>query len=404
MFEERAVQKNLTLKIETSNDIPDVIIGDPTRLTQIIINLMSNATKFSEKGTVLVCAELLELSKETRTVKILFRVKDNGIGMSEDALKKIFKRFSQARSDINRVYGGSGLGLNIVKELVDLQGGTIEVESQPGIGTEFKIILPFKMAGKNTVLKDKTEPNVINIFPGSRVLIVEDNKLNQDLAKTILGNSNYICEVANNGKEALGMVSASPYDIILMDLQMPEMDGYSTSENIRKSIDKKIPIIAMTAHAMPGERDKCLAHGMNDYISKPFREEELISKLNFHIEKTRNESAPDKMDLHYLRSLPGSNKEFVNQILRTFMETVPSMLKILEEKISIMDYLGIKAAAHSISSNLISLGYKTAGAELYSMEEAASKGNQAFNYAQSLDVVTTAVFNAVEEINKLLNE
>jgi CheY-like chemotaxis protein len=259
------------------------------------------------------------------------------------------------------------------------------------------------MAPKDIKLKKARELNIINLYPDSRILLVEDNQVNQELAYTILTHSHYGCDIASNGHEAIRLASARFYDAIIMDLQMPDMDGYTTSDELRRRYKVEVPIIAMTAHAMPGERDKCLAHGMNDYISKPFSEEELISKLNLHIGKHREAESKEYLNLTYLKSIPGSDQPFVEQILRTFLDTTPGLLNKLSDAVSKKDHSGIRASAHTLSSNVKSLGYKNTAERLHKMEDAAIKKDSGFNFYETLEKVSTTIFSAMDEINAHLN-
>jgi CheY-like chemotaxis protein len=257
------------------------MIGDPTRLNQILLNLVGNAVKFTEKGGVKIIVDLL--SSDEDVMELRFTVSDTGIGISEDKLGSIFEIFTQAANDTNRKYGGTGLGLTIVKQLVELQGGTISVKSKEGSGSSFVFVLKFK--------KSKPAEKEKKQFPVSKklshidklnILLVEDNLLNQILAKKVLTNWNWNVDVADNGLVAVKKLKNASYDLILMDIQMPEMDGYEATRQIRKKAPpakRDVPIIAITAHAITGEAEKCYNAGMNDYITKPFDEKVLYEKI-----------------------------------------------------------------------------------------------------------------------------
>jgi CheY-like chemotaxis protein len=226
------------------------------------------------------------LNEDETQVYLDFAVEDTGIGIPEDKLESIFESFTQASSATTRKYGGTGLGLTITKQLIELQGGTISVKSKPGAGSTFSFALLIKkgklrvFANKDT---DAVEANKLSHrFSDVKILLVEDNLINQKVASYSLIKQGAVVEIANNGKEAIIMLEKKKYDIILMDIQMPEMDGFETTQYIRNSIKESInktPIIAMTASALVSERVKCLASGMNDYISKPFRPKELYEKI-----------------------------------------------------------------------------------------------------------------------------
>jgi CheY-like chemotaxis protein len=281
----KAESKGVLLTSEIDNNIHPVLMGDPVRLNQILINLIGNAIKFTEKGEVKVRVKMLEEDKTK--VKLEFAVEDTGIGIPADKIESIFESFTQASSATTRKYGGTGLGLTITKQLIELQGGNISVTSKPGIGSTFSFCLTLK---KGTVevkaAKEASVNNVSHPFADVRILLVEDNLINQKVASYTLKKHGAEVEIANHGKEAIIMIEKKKYDIILMDIQMPEMDGYETTQYIRNSIKESIsktPIIAMTASALMAEKTKCLQSGMNDYISKPFQANELYEKISMQL-------------------------------------------------------------------------------------------------------------------------
>jgi PAS domain S-box-containing protein len=288
ILEIKAKEKNVSLEVDLDNKIPDFVMGDTVRLNQIVVNLVGNAIKFTDKGSVKIAVKLLEEQEEE--IRLQFDVIDTGIGISEDKLGFIFESFAQANIDTERKFGGTGLGLAICKQLCELQNGRIWVESEEGKGSVFSFILPF---GKSKEKKEKREvvPQVVKKevkvedeldWSTCQILLVEDNKVNQMLAKKVLTSWGLQVDIANNGLEALDLVKENPnYKLILMDLQMPKMDGYNATKALREDFNLSQPIIAMTASAMQEELDKCLHLGMNDYITKPFQPadlKELIGK------------------------------------------------------------------------------------------------------------------------------
>jgi signal transduction histidine kinase/ActR/RegA family two-component response regulator len=278
LLESKASAKNVAFIINCENNIPEIMNGDPTRLTQIIVNLVGNAIKFTDKGFVKLNVSLKETTENYCLIE--FRVEDNGIGISADNLHTVFERFTQANADTARKYGGTGLGLSIVKKLVELQGGKIEVASELGKGSIFTVTIPFQKASTEQ-LSITTQPSTDDRkeLKGVQVLLAEDNKMNQLLAVEVLSKFGIVTDVADNGRLAIEKCMQLDYDVILMDMQMAEMDGYQATAYIREELKKDVPIIAMTAHAMAGEREKCLSLGMNDYISKPFHTAELYEKI-----------------------------------------------------------------------------------------------------------------------------
>lgn len=278
MFNAKAKEKGLIFNLTIDEKTPGLIIGDPTRLTQILINLIGNAIKFTEKGSIDVTVKVLSIENHFAT--IMLSVKDTGKGIPKEMQNEIFERFVQASAETTRDFGGSGLGLSIVKNLVRMQEGTIEIDSTENEGTEFMITLPYKIETEK--VKNETEKveleTILKLEKFDReikILLAEDNTLNQLLAKNVLTQFGCTLDIAENGAIAVEMLRYGQYDLVLMDIQMPIMDGYTASQNIRAEVNKTIPIIAMTAHVMTGEKEKCVSFGMNDYISKPFKLQEL---------------------------------------------------------------------------------------------------------------------------------
>jgi two-component system, chemotaxis family, CheB/CheR fusion protein len=275
LFEIKIKEKNLQL-IEVCDDkIPQIIEGDPIRLRQIILNLMSNAVKFTNKGKITFHISLGE--EDADSVLIEFKLIDTGIGIPADRIEHIFKDFEQVHQNNETFYGGTGLGLAIVKKLVEIQGGTVSVKSELHKGTEFSFNLRFKKA--NTITEQKGIGEVEIRMENVKVLVVEDVALNQMLIKIILSDLGCEVEVAENGKIALDKLRENKFDIILMDLQMPEMNGFETTTYIREEMKSQIPIIALTADVTSADTEKCIAAGMDDYISKPIDEKLLYSKM-----------------------------------------------------------------------------------------------------------------------------
>lgn len=276
----KAKEKGINLVTSIQPGIPDCLVGDPTRLNQIFINLLGNAIKFTHEGEVKIAARTINESDDS--VEVQFSVIDTGIGISANKLSVIFDGFTQASSETNRKYGGTGLGLSIAKQLVELQGGAIRVESTEGKGSVFEFNITFKKSTNTDIIKEQPLELEYNEVSGIRILLVEDNPLNQVLAKKVLNDWSWIVDTADNGAIAVEKLKENDYDIILMDIQMPEMDGYEAARTIRRIFGQPkstIPIVAMTAHAFPGELEKCIAAGMNDYISKPFNKKTLYSKI-----------------------------------------------------------------------------------------------------------------------------
>jgi CheY-like chemotaxis protein len=272
MLDEKIKEKKLYLTTEIKETVPDIITGDAVRLTQILVNLLGNALKFTEVGGVKLIVDVVHVDKDK--VNLKFNIIDTGIGIAKEKQESIFERFQQAEAETSRRFGGTGLGLSIVKQLVELQGGTLSLESKPGKGSEFIIQMEYKLPDEEKMLSDAlaaAEMNTVSLNE-VKVLIAEDNPMNQQLIKHLMKNWVIDHTIVNNGAEAVEALKHENFNIVLMDIQMPEMDGYTATTVIRKELKLQIPIIAMTAHAMMGEKEKCLQLGMNDYISKPLKE------------------------------------------------------------------------------------------------------------------------------------
>ncbi len=276
VFDLKIKEHNLELIKEYDSKIPEVLLGDKVRLHQILLNLLGNALKFTTKGKITVAVRLLNEDEDTTTIE--FAITDTGIGIAEDELEYIFENFQQATSSSSRIFGGTGLGLGICKQLVEKQGGTISVKSKINEGATFSFTLSFKKTNaeiKSEIIELKLNDEIKII----KVLLAEDIKLNQLLMKIILDDFNFKYDIADNGKIAIEKLQTESYDIILMDLQMPEMDGYEATAYIRDIMNLKIPIIALTADVTTADVEKCKAIGMNDYISKPLDERVLYTKI-----------------------------------------------------------------------------------------------------------------------------
>ena len=276
MFKIKMEEKKLAFVNIYDTNIPEVLLGDFARLQQIFMNLLSNALKFTSKGGITVTTQLIE--ENDKDALIQFSVTDTGIGIAEDKLKFIFENFQQASSSTARIFGGTGLGLAIVKQLVEKQGGTIHVKSKINEGATFSFTLRF--AKTNAEIKEESKSLKLDgDIQDVKVLVVEDVKLNQLLMRTILDEFNFKNDIADNGLIALEKMKTETYDVVLMDLQMPEMDGFEATLQIRNKMNSKVPIIALTADVTTADIDKCLAAGMNDYISKPLDERVLYAKI-----------------------------------------------------------------------------------------------------------------------------
>jgi len=296
-------KKNLTFRFEWDNNLPNTVIGDPTRLTQIITNLLGNAIKFTQSGSVTLNARLVQ--QTGKDVTLHFEIQDTGIGIAPDVIPKLFNSFTQADSSTTRKFGGTGLGLAIVKRLCELMQGDCGVHSEVGRGSTFWFDItlardthpgPLQCADNNAVVRAAADRRALN------VLVVEDNMVNQQVAVMLLETIHCNCEVAENGVSAVELAThARPFDLILMDCQMPEMDGYEATRRIRAHEQRHnlhVPIIALTANAMIGDREQCLSVGMDDFLSKPFQLHELSTMLDKWCSARPALSASASVEMH----------------------------------------------------------------------------------------------------------
>ncbi len=284
-MEQAAQEKNIDFKLEIDQAIPYVLKGDPTRINQILINLLSNAIKFTKVGFVKLAIKLTAHEKEN--VKLYFEVQDSGIGITQEQLNSIFERFTQADKDTTRKYGGSGLGLTITRRLLEMMGSEIHVKSAPDEGSRFYFDLLLKEGDQNNVVRESTRPTGdIKTASSKRILLVDDHEVNRIMASKFLTKWGLEVDCAENGKACLDMIENQGYDLVLMDLQMPEMDGFEATNLIRarkESYFQQIPIIALTASALVETREEVKRVGMNDYVTKPFNPKVFRNKLSIHL-------------------------------------------------------------------------------------------------------------------------
>jgi len=366
LFETKIMEKNLLLVKEYDNKIPDVLVGDPVRLHQIILNLVSNAVKFTVKGKITVKVRLLNEDEEK--VNIEFSVSDTGIGISEDKIDKVFENFAQASSSTSRLYGGTGLGLAIVKQLVRAQDGYITVKSEIDKGSTFSFVLNFQKTKAEAELEtgiEETDTEIKNI----KVLVVEDMALNQLLMKTLLDDFGFERDIASNGKIAIEKLETKSYDIILMDLQMPEMNGFEATEYIRNKMHSKIPIIALTADVTTVDLAKCKAVGMNDYIAKPVDERVLYKKIiglvkkpilikyKNQVENGNGQSKKIKcIDLNYLIRRTKSDPKLMMEMISLYLEQTPPLIAAMKQSLKDKDWNLLEAAVHKMIPSFSIMG------------------------------------------------
>lgn len=373
MFREKAKEKQINLSSFIDENVPAVLEGDATRLTQILINLVGNAVKFTPKGHVDVkieCTNILDNHAEIR-----LQVKDTGIGIAQEKIIDMFERFKQADDAVTRKFGGTGLGLSIVKELVLLQKGSIKASSRLGMGTTIDVLIPYKIARSKNADEISCPPGTNNpILTKDRILVVEDNEINQNLVKHLFNSWRLPYDIAENGRQAVDILKLFPakYSLVLMDIQMPELDGYTATEEIKKGLQIKIPIIAMTAHALTGEKEKCMAHGMDGYLSKPIRQDELLDLINQYIKKDqdadrRKQIQPGEetsihykhINLNYMKEISGGNIDYEKMVTKQFIHDVPNDLATIEKTWLQQDITSMRQVAHNMKTTISIMGLES---------------------------------------------
>jgi PAS domain S-box-containing protein len=366
LFETKILEKNITLIKDYDKNIPAVLMGDSIRLHQIILNLVSNALKFTEYGSITVAVKLV--GEDADKVTVEFSITDTGIGIKEEKLQSIFENFTQATAITSRLYGGSGLGLAIVKQLVDLQGGNVTVKSTVDEGSTFSFILNFDKTDTEEII----EPEIMELddtVKDIKILVVEDMPLNQLLMKTLLDDFGFESDITANGKLALEKLATKTYDIILMDLQMPEMNGFEATEYIRNTLKSTIPIVALTADVTTVDVAKCKAVGMNDYIAKPVDERLLYSKIvslvkksvvivskELLIEAIEEQQIIKCIDLNYLNTRTKSNPALMMQMMQIYLEQTPPLITLMTKSFAEKDWHNLDAAVHKMIPSFAIMG------------------------------------------------
>lgn len=370
MFIEKIREKDLKFNVHINKDVPDILCGDAVRLTQVLVNLISNAVKFTDRGEITVYVQLLSSSETDARIRIC--VKDTGIGIAPEKQFAIFERFQQAELETTRRFGGTGLGLSIVKQLIEMQGGTIRVESESGKGSEFIVELNYKLPDLAQMYSEALAEQEEQVpLQKIKVLVAEDNQMNQQLVKHLMKSWSLDHLIVNTGAEAIQELKRNSYSIVLMDIQMPEMDGYMATTIIRNELKLDVPIIAMTAHAMVGEKEKCLQLGMNDYVSKPIKETVLYNIIARHAQHIPEKTElTHHIQLDYLHQLSGNDEDFERAILNQFLSQAPAELSHLKQSIKDKDFDSVRRTAHSLKSTV---GYVGLAEELHPYLEKIEK-------------------------------
>ncbi|MCH8199871.1 MAG: response regulator [Chloroflexi bacterium] len=372
----QAHEKGLDLSCEVAPDMPDTVIADPQRIDQVLINLVGNAIKFTDRGSVAISVDMIHEADGERSLH--FAVRDTGIGIPPDQQAAIFEAFTQADGSTTRRFGGSGLGLTISKELVTLSGGRLWVESEPGAGSTFHFTVRCGLLADVTSAPEEPEP--VEPRPAAppggeralRVLLAEDNLVNQRLGAALLERRGHRVVVVPNGREAVAAYESRPFDVILMDAQMPEMDGFEATAAIREreAPGAHMPIVALTAHAMKGDRERCLEAGMDDYLSKPLEPAKLTEVL---AEAAR--SQPPVLDREAAMEQVDGDTALLGKITELYAGIAPGMVAEIRQAVRLSDAKALEHASHALKGCIANLGAKRAGAVALRLEDIGRSGD-----------------------------
>jgi signal transduction histidine kinase/CheY-like chemotaxis protein/HPt (histidine-containing phosphotransfer) domain-containing protein len=405
----RARQKGIELRSHIEPDVPDSLVGDPVRLRQVLFNLVGNAIKFTERGEVMVLVrpEMGPIGpmrpmgpiSGPPDVLLRFEVRDTGIGIPADKQHLLFVPFSQVDGSLRRRYAGSGLGLAISRRLVRLMGGEIAFESEAGRGSTFRFSARFGPAPAPAEARDRPAPPPL---PPLRVLLGEDNPINQQLTATLLEKQGHTVVVAGSGEEVLARLEGPDrFDVVLMDVQMPGMDGLEATARLRRreaATGGHVPVVAMTAYAMTGDRERCLEAGMDDYVAKPVRAHELFSALGRAVNRGGSPRpdggdeapAPGPIDWVRARQHAGGDERLLRELVRLFVKESPRWLAGLRQAVSDGDPAALRAAAHSLKGSLGTLGARAAF-EAAARVEALGRAGRLAGAAEACDMLEAEI-------------
>jgi CheY-like chemotaxis protein len=404
-----AHEKNLTFNLDLDDEVKNHLLGDPERLKQVLINLISNAIKFTNEGFISLKVSSPVHDEDTSSVQ--FSVQDSGIGIPNDKLDLIFERFEQLDNALIRQQGGTGLGLAISKMIIESMGGHITVNSKPGKGSTFGFTIRFKN-DQQTVLSREMQmqqvPRAVKDPSLSSILLAEDNRVNQLLVHKLLAPFNIQPVIAENGEEVLRLLENQHFDLILMDVQMPLLDGITTTRLIRKYVADKIPIVGMTAYVLPNEIEKCYAAGMNDHIPKPIDEQQLLDTIKKYIYLDENATQPIMFaekpvsgDFLFLSRLCNGNEAAMNKILDALETQLPLDSRSFENALAGNDPDILRKVIHHMKSTISPLGADSGIANAISaMSELLHNQNNLADLQEPGKQLLSVLENTIEGIKK----
>lgn len=410
VFEGKALEKGIELVANYhKNDLPEVLVGDSVRLNQILYNLINNAVKFTQEGSVTLTVNAVEMSGED--VLLRFTITDTGIGISQEQQFKIFNEFSQANSSTTREFGGTGLGLSIVKKLVELQGGSVSIVSEEEKGSSFifEILYPFKKISESSI--SVSNDNLDLKLGGTNILLVEDNPVNQLVVTDLLNEIEAEVELAVNGQEAINLFDPEKHALILMDMQMPVMDGYEAIRKLRAA-GFNVPIIALTAHVSEVEMDKCKAAGADEYLSKPYKPEELYQKISqllntrelpslaFDLDDSTALSlnVPKLWDRNFLLDYVGGSERLMLKILDKIKSEIPKDLEMLIAFNSELNREKLGSICHKMKPNIQILGNTSIYNLLLQVELDARSNDGILSLKKKVGILIEKLKDLLEEL------
>jgi PAS domain S-box-containing protein len=412
-FGVQASEKGIELSYILEKEANKVFIGDPVRLNQILINLISNAIKFTHTGYIRVSVKAEKI--KGKIYRLRFDISDTGIGIPNDKLQTIFESFSQADASVTRKYGGTGLGLTIVKQLVELQDGTIRVKSKENEGSTFSFTITYQL-GK-TEFFDETKlykPKNNSQLKNASVLLVEDNDINRLYASSILKMWGCHFETAENGVVALEKIRNNDFDVVLMDIQMPVMDGFETTKAIRQGDPKKskVPIIALTANATQKDFENCITAGMNDCITKPFTQEDLFQALTKYLgrkltakqravaELSKTNDLP-VIDLSYLKKVSNNNGQFILEIIASFLESMPNTVEDIKTQLAQKNWEQLSRVVHKIKPTITLMGIHHLKDKIVLLEQESKNGQNENTIQELAEEVSLFLSRAIKSLREV---
>lgn len=387
-FSLKLVGKPVIIHSQIDVAIPKLIIGDKLLLNQILNNLLSNAVKFTEKGAILIKIDVQQIKGECITLKTV--VSDTGIGIENDNLDRIFNKFEQLNPDLKLQYGGTGLGLTITKKIVELQNGTINVESKLNQGTAFTVYIPYRFGAEEKIKPTPTQVlKPVKSLENIRILVAEDNPMNQKYIERLFYKWNVKYQLASNGKEALEYLNHTSYDLVLMDLQMPELNGIEAVKKLRASSNqnKDIPVIALTAAAFPRQKKLSIQAGMDGFLSKPYAPDQLLDILKRYAVKVEGGQSTakvkesycfsEKLNSDYLKKIYGDDLKHAAIMFETFLEHAHKIFSELNPLFQIKDWKGLEQVSHRLKSNLAIVGLTELSEKMEQVEKLCRQNPQA---------------------------